>query len=100
MSNRKQYNLKWAEEAGRDLGRLHRFLKKENPKAALHALKRIKECSQMLQSYPEIGIKYDGGHQRELVASFGANAYILRYRIEKDGNILIIRVWHSRETRH
>ena len=36
---------------------------------------------------------------REVVAPFGGGAYVLRYRIDREGNVFVIRVWHSREDR-
>lgn len=41
----------------------------------------------------------DGTYRRELYLAFGAGAYVLRYIQNKDGNVVIIRVWHSREHR-
>ena len=31
--------------------------------------------------------------------AFGAGAYVLRYIVEPEGAIVILRVWHSREDR-
>jgi plasmid stabilization system protein ParE len=44
---------------------------------------------------PHIGkpARYD---MREWFAVFGAGAYVLRYRVTSAGDILVIRVWHSR----
>ena len=40
----------------------------------------------------------DGTGRRQLFVPFGAGAYVLRYRIHHD-DIVVIRAWHSRETR-
>ena len=37
--------------------------------------------------------------RRELVISFGAGAFVLRYMWDKYDTVVIIRVWHSRENR-
>lgn len=37
--------------------------------------------------------------RRELVVPFGVRSYVLRYIIDNDGNVVILRVWHSREDR-
>ncbi|HEX7259558.1 MAG TPA: type II toxin-antitoxin system RelE/ParE family toxin [Candidatus Saccharimonadia bacterium] len=31
--------------------------------------------------------------------SFGAGSYVLRYMVEKNDAVIVIRVWHSREYR-
>ncbi len=36
---------------------------------------------------------------RELFMSFGAGAYVIRYTLESDDIVTIIRIWHSRENR-
>jgi len=40
----------------------------------------------------------DALKRRELYLAFGAGAYVLRY-ILTENNIVVIRVWHSRERR-
>jgi plasmid stabilization system protein ParE len=40
----------------------------------------------------------DDTGRRELFIPFGAGAYVLRYRIDRD-TVIVIRVWHSREAR-
>lgn len=91
--------LVWTEEAMHDLKRVHDFLKKENPRAALAALLRIKESTRHPLEYPDIGAPYKDGISCELIGPFGANAYILRYRRDNAGNIVVIHVWHSRKNR-
>lgn len=41
----------------------------------------------------------DDTGRREIFAAFGAGAYVLRYRINAHGEVVVIRVWHSRELR-
>ena len=41
----------------------------------------------------------DDRPERELVIRFGSGAYVLRYRIDDQGDVIIIRVWHGRERR-
>ena len=48
---------------------------------------------------PELGRPMDDDtKRRELFLPFGASAYVLRYRIENQ-TIVIIRVWHGRDSR-
>jgi hypothetical protein len=40
----------------------------------------------------------DDTGRRELFVPFGVGAYVLRYRLTGE-NLVVIRVWHSRESR-
>ena len=54
----------------------------------------------MLKKMPLAGrLIDDNSERRDLVRPFGAGAYVLRYRIDAEGNVFILRVWHSREDR-
>jgi plasmid stabilization system protein ParE len=90
----------WLPEALADIERLTLFLRDKNPHSARSALLSIKAGAQHLASFPEIGrLLRDGSHRRELFVAFGAGAYVLRYRIDQAGSPVVIRVWHSRESR-
>ncbi len=41
----------------------------------------------------------DDTGRRELVLSFGASAFVLRYMWDRHETVVIIRVWHSKESR-
>lgn len=41
----------------------------------------------------------DGTERRELSVNFGSGAYILRYIVEEDDTLVILRMKHSREQR-
>jgi len=41
----------------------------------------------------------DDTGRRELVISFGAGAFVLRYMWDRNDTVVIIRVWHSKENR-
>lgn len=91
--------LRWLPEAWEDIQRLFEFLVDESPLAAERVVGLIDGGANRLLELPEIGRPMDDGSQRrEIYLPFGANAYVLRYRL--DGNIVVvIRVWHSREER-
>ena len=42
----------------------------------------------------------DGSKRRELVIPFGARADLLRYRLDAEDDVVVIRVWHGRERRN
>ena len=91
--------LLWAPGAVRDVARLREFLEPKSSAAAEWAASRIRQVTAALQAQPELGrVVDDAPELRDLIAPFGAGAYIVRYRIYSDA-ILILRVWHSREQR-
>ena len=89
----------WLPEALADLERVHEFLHQRDPAAAARALQAIELAASRLAELPEIGRPMgDGTGRKQLFIPFGAGAYVLRYRSHY-GDIVIIRVWHSRERR-
>jgi len=89
----------WLPEALDDLLRLRLFLADKNPNAATRAGQTILEAADRLAQFPLLGrLMNDGTLRREVIAPFGAGAYVLRYLIDND-SVFIIRVWHSKENR-
>jgi plasmid stabilization system protein ParE len=93
--------IKWLPEAVTDLHRLHSFLQEHNQKAADNASGRILEGVKLLKASPRLGrpMPDDDIERRELFMSFGAGAYVIRYRFEDNDGVVIIRIWHSKESR-
>ena len=95
--------LAFLPEASEDIDRLHSFLMEDarNPTAAQKAVLAIDEGIQMLLENPYLGIAMEhNAAYRELYVPFGRNAYVLRYRIDDEHDLLIVvRIWHSRERR-
>lgn len=90
--------LRWLPEALADLERLHRFLHDVSPEAAQRAAEAILAGADQLREHPHIGKPLDDG-RRDWFIPFGVAAYVLRYRLDSDGDPVVIRVWHSREDR-
>lgn len=90
--------MKWLPEALEDLERLHQFLMSAGPDAAQRAAAAILEGADQLEANPMIGRLHEHG-AREWFIPFGVAAYVLRYRLDEEGNPVVIRVWHSREER-
>ena len=63
--------------------------------AAGRAKLTIETAIDSLQNFPERGVPHER-NLRELHASFGAGAYVIRYRVEP-GLIIVARIGHSRE---
>ena len=95
--------LVYLPEADDDLDRLYNFLINNaiSLKTADNALLRIKQGADSLVDHPELGISLgDGTERRELSLNFGKGAYIIRYvPYYKHNEILILRIWHSKEVR-
>ena len=90
--------ITWLPGAFKDVARLRNFIKSENPRAAQRAAKRIVEGVNVLQENPEAGAPVDDLiDYRDLMLSFGAGEYIIRYRRETANRIVIVRVRHSKE---
>ena len=90
-------SLIWHPDALDDVARLYDFLAPVSPAAAQHAARVIREAADQVAGNPYIGSPR--AEFREWPARFGRSAYVLRYHILPSGNVLITRVWHSREFR-
>lgn len=89
-------DLIWSPAAQRDLNRLYRFIKSENPEAAKRSVQAIRKTAISLVNFPALGKKLEGRQDREVFVPFGKRGYVIRYRL--DGVIpIILRVWHSLE---
>ena len=92
--------LIWLPEAVADIERLHRFLHDKNPRAVADAALCIQAAARRLETFPETGAPMTTQPPfRQIYAAFGSGAYVLRYRLNRNGEIVIARVWHSRELR-
>lgn len=92
--------VKWRPRAVADLGRLHDFLYDKDSRVAGNAARVISQSVSLLETSPHIGRPmHDETGRRELVISFGAGAYVLRYMLEKDETVVVLRIWHNRENR-
>lgn len=91
----------WLPEALEDIGRLYDFLAEKNSQAAANAMLCIQAAAVRLGHFPELGAPMnDDTERRQVFAAFGAGSYVLRYRLNQNGDPVIIRVWHSREARN
>jgi len=91
--------LVWLPQAGDDIQRLFDFLLERDALAARRMLAKIREGAETLSEHPQAGKRMDEEtERRELFVPFGVGAYVLRYRLQAD-RVVVIRVWHSRESR-
>jgi len=89
--------LTWHSDALADVARLHQFLAQQNPAAAQRGAAAIIKAADKILKHPRLGVPR--AEFREWPAKFGKRAYVLRYYILDNDDILITRVWHSREQR-
>ena len=63
-------------------------------------MQTIWSAYEKLQVFPELGRPTEDTDIRQIVIRFGATGYVSRYTIVPgSGDILILRIWHGRETR-
>lgn len=92
--------VKWLPEAIGDADRLHSFLKDKDSEASARAANCVLEGASLLATAPRMGRPMpDETGRRELFVAFGAGAYVLRYMLESEDTVVVIRVWHSKENR-
>jgi plasmid stabilization system protein ParE len=89
--------LNWHPDALLDIARLYDFLAASSPAAAQRASTVILAAADKIAINPDIG--KPRAEFKEWAAKFGRRAYILRYLILPTGEVLVTRVWHSRELR-
>ena len=98
MSRTGKLSLVWSATARSDLIRLRDFIQPYNPQAAKQSSEKIVKAAKLILDNPAIGKPIEGRQDYELVTPFGQSGYILRYQIFEQ-NIVILKVWHSREDR-
>lgn len=89
--------LIWHPDALDDIARLYDFLYLASPSAARRAASCILQGAEKILRHPGIGTPH--AEFREWPEKFGKSAYVLRYLAMPAGEILIVRIWHSREFR-
>jgi plasmid stabilization system protein ParE len=89
--------LIWHPEALADVARLHQFLAYRSPSAARRGAAAIISTANKIIKNPLLGTPR--AEFREWPAKFGKHAYVLRYFVLDNGDVLVTRVWHSREQR-
>jgi plasmid stabilization system protein ParE len=68
--------------------------------AALKIAQVLQNGTKLLSEFPEAGRPMnDDSGRRELFTPFGSSSYVLRYFIDEE-YVVIVRVWHGKESRH
>jgi toxin ParE1/3/4 len=92
--------VRFLRRARGDLLRLRRFLEPRGEGLAARVFDLLLASAQSLEDMPERGHPAARPPYRELVVPFGRSGYVIRYRIDRIRNaVLIVRIWHGREQR-
>ena len=89
--------LIWTSKGSSDVVRLYEFLRPVNKLAAVRVVRALLAAPEALPANPRMGEKLDEFEPRE-VRRILVGSYEMRYEISA-GNIMVLRVWHTREDR-
>ncbi|MFK8051266.1 MAG: type II toxin-antitoxin system RelE/ParE family toxin [Halioglobus sp.] len=87
--------LKFTAKALEDLERLHEFVAEKNPAAADRTRDHLLASFQTLLEQPMGGKPVKSLPVRQWVAG----DYVIRYLIDSEHSLIIVRIWHGREDR-
>ncbi len=88
----------FSQDSLEDLDRLREFLQGKSPEAWAKARTAIKTDIEGLSTKAGIHKPVpDRPHQYDLKIKFGAYGYTVRYRFERGGDVVILRMKHNRE---
>lgn len=89
-----------SKEAIVDIDRLREFLANKERGTARRAVAALHDAIRSLEAFPGRGRPSGIPGVRELVVPFGRSAYLVRYaHLPELNRLVIIRVWHGRESR-
>ena len=89
-------NLRFSPEAVDDLVRLRNFIEEKNPVAAQRIARDLLLGMEKLKVFPEIGLKVDRAFEPQRIRDLFIERYTVRYLVG-EGEIVILRLWHSKE---
>jgi plasmid stabilization system protein ParE len=91
--------LEWSARALADLDRFAAFLHDRDPRLAKIVAREVTQRAQILQDRPELGRPIEGSQQyREVVLQVLNASYIFQYAYDGE-RVVMLRVFHGRETR-
>lgn len=88
-------SLQFSERALGDLARLKAFVAENDPEAAERVVRKLVESLRALADQPFAGRSLEDVPVRQWVAG----DYVARYVVRGDNEVIIVRIWHGRETR-
>lgn len=88
-------SLQFSERALGDLVRLRAFIAERDPAAAERITGRLLESLRALAEQPFSGRSLEDVPVRQWVAG----DYVARYVVRGDDEVVVVRIWHTREAR-
>ena len=88
-------SLQFTERALGDLARLKAFVAERDPAAAERVTEKLLGSLRALAEQPLAGRSLEDVPVRQWIAG----DYVARYVVRGDGEVVIVRIWHGRETR-
>jgi plasmid stabilization system protein ParE len=83
-----------------DVDRLRNFLAPHGDSLSVRAVDTLFAAARSLADQPDRGRPAARVGYRELIVPFGRGAYVIRYRVDRRRNtVVIVRLWHGRERR-
>ncbi|HEX4855691.1 MAG TPA: type II toxin-antitoxin system RelE/ParE family toxin [Limnobacter sp.] len=89
--------IRWSAQSEADMQRLARFLGEKSETLSKKTILRLIAFTEKLQIHPCLGEQLFDYKQTE-VRRFVVDQYEIRYRVKKQ-ELLVLRVWHTREQR-
>jgi plasmid stabilization system protein ParE len=93
--------LVYSPEAVADLRRLHAFVAAKNPLAARRLAKALRDGIKRLRQFPQMGRRVRQSADAwapEEIRDWVTGSYVARYLLLEEA-IVILRVWHQKESR-
>jgi toxin ParE1/3/4 len=88
--------VKWTGPARRDLVELHEYLLLRDPVAARRYVKAVREASDQLEQFPELGARFDPRPLEGEFRSVVVRNHRLIYRLDTDA-VVVFRLWDCRQ---
>ena len=88
--------LRYGPRALADLQRLHAFVAESDPAAADRARRRLLAGIDALAEQAGLGRVLEKGRP---IRQWVAGEYVLHYVVWGDEEVIVLRIWHGRETR-
>lgn len=89
--------IRWSAQSEADMQRIANFLEIKSETLAKKTVLRLIAFTEKLQLHPRLGEQLFDFKQTE-IRRFIADQYEIRYQVNQD-ELLVLRVWHTREQR-
>ena len=85
--------IRWTEESLRWLEDIYEYVSTDNPSAASRIIQGIRERTEDVLAFPEIGYRYTQSTRHIRILLYGH--YRIAYLVDDDGSIDVIGIFHS-----